>query len=254
MQAASLKASRGAAPAAAGGAPADERGARGEGACCSRSRTCASRSRTARSRRRARRLEEKAEQLALSSKYKSEFLANMSHELRTPLNSLLILARLFAENPEQNLTDKQTRVREHDLHRGQRPARPDQRHPRPLEGRGREDGRPGHRPRLGGRARLRRPHLPPGRRAEGARVPGRGRRTSSHVGRSRPTSSACSRCSRTSSRTRASSRTSGTVTLRIALAPRRHALPDRGAARGGRPSSPSPSRTPASASPRTSSS
>ena len=52
-------------------------------------------------------LEEKAEQLALSSKYKSEFLANMSHELRTPLNSLLILARLFAENPEQNLTAKQ---------------------------------------------------------------------------------------------------------------------------------------------------
>jgi hypothetical protein len=52
-------------------------------------------------------LEEKAEQLALSSKYKSEFLANMSHELRTPLNSLLILARLFADNTDGNLTDKQ---------------------------------------------------------------------------------------------------------------------------------------------------
>ena len=52
-------------------------------------------------------LEEKAEQLALSSKYKSEFLANMSHELRTPLNSLLILARLLADNPEGNLTTKQ---------------------------------------------------------------------------------------------------------------------------------------------------
>ncbi|HEY9851270.1 MAG TPA: HAMP domain-containing protein [Leptolyngbyaceae cyanobacterium] len=52
-------------------------------------------------------LEEKAEQLALSSKYKSEFLANMSHELRTPLNSLLILARLLADNPEGNLTPKQ---------------------------------------------------------------------------------------------------------------------------------------------------
>jgi CheY-like chemotaxis protein/signal transduction histidine kinase/HAMP domain-containing protein len=52
-------------------------------------------------------LEEKAEQLALSSKYKSEFLANMSHELRTPLNSLLILAKLLADNTDGNLTDKQ---------------------------------------------------------------------------------------------------------------------------------------------------
>jgi CheY-like chemotaxis protein/HAMP domain-containing protein len=52
-------------------------------------------------------LEEKAEQLALSSRYKSEFLANMSHELRTPLNSLLILAKLLAENPDENLSTKQ---------------------------------------------------------------------------------------------------------------------------------------------------
>ncbi|HUG75977.1 MAG TPA: HAMP domain-containing protein, partial [Burkholderiales bacterium] len=52
-------------------------------------------------------LEEKAEQLSLSSRYKSEFLANMSHELRTPLNSLLILARLLADNVGDNLTPKQ---------------------------------------------------------------------------------------------------------------------------------------------------
>jgi signal transduction histidine kinase/CheY-like chemotaxis protein/HAMP domain-containing protein len=52
-------------------------------------------------------LEEKAQQLAAASQYKSEFLANMSHELRTPLNSLLLLARLLADNPDDNLTDKQ---------------------------------------------------------------------------------------------------------------------------------------------------
>ena len=54
-----------------------------------------------------RQLEEKARQLSLTSKYKSEFLANMSHELRTPLNSLLILAKLLAENPDNNLSGKQ---------------------------------------------------------------------------------------------------------------------------------------------------
>jgi signal transduction histidine kinase/HAMP domain-containing protein/ActR/RegA family two-component response regulator len=52
-------------------------------------------------------LEERAQQLATSSRYKSEFLANMSHELRTPLNSLLVLAKLLAENPDSNLTGKQ---------------------------------------------------------------------------------------------------------------------------------------------------
>jgi signal transduction histidine kinase/HAMP domain-containing protein/ActR/RegA family two-component response regulator len=52
-------------------------------------------------------LEEKAEQLALSSQYKTEFLANMSHELRTPLNSLLILAKLLADNQDDNLTHQQ---------------------------------------------------------------------------------------------------------------------------------------------------
>ncbi|MGH3215014.1 MAG: HAMP domain-containing protein [Trebonia sp.] len=52
-------------------------------------------------------IEERARQLGLASQYKSQFLANMSHELRTPLNSLLILARLLAQNPGRNLSAKQ---------------------------------------------------------------------------------------------------------------------------------------------------
>ncbi|KAK1178291.1 HAMP domain-containing protein [Streptomyces sp. NBS 14/10] len=52
-------------------------------------------------------LEEKAALLATASQYKSEFLANMSHELRTPLNSLLILARLLADNPDGRLSEQE---------------------------------------------------------------------------------------------------------------------------------------------------
>ena len=52
-------------------------------------------------------IEERAQQLDQASRYKSQFLANMSHELRTPLNSLLVLARLLAQNLEGNLTAKQ---------------------------------------------------------------------------------------------------------------------------------------------------
>jgi signal transduction histidine kinase/ActR/RegA family two-component response regulator len=52
-------------------------------------------------------LAEKAALLASSSQYKSEFLANMSHELRTPLSSMLIYARLLADNAQQNLSDEE---------------------------------------------------------------------------------------------------------------------------------------------------
>ncbi|WLH15359.1 response regulator [Pseudomonas hefeiensis] len=57
-------------------------------------------------------LQERAEELQRSSKYKSEFLANMSHELRTPLNSSLILSKLLAENPQQNLSEEQVKFAE----------------------------------------------------------------------------------------------------------------------------------------------
>ncbi|MBV4552097.1 response regulator [Pseudomonas sp. SWRI102] len=57
-------------------------------------------------------LQERAEELQRSSKYKSEFLANMSHELRTPLNSSLILSKLLAENPHNNLSEEQVKFAE----------------------------------------------------------------------------------------------------------------------------------------------
>ncbi|MDP9839901.1 CheY-like chemotaxis protein [Neorhizobium huautlense] len=51
----------------------------------------------------------KARELEQASRYKSDFLANMSHELRTPLNSSLILAKLLADNPDENLTVEQVK-------------------------------------------------------------------------------------------------------------------------------------------------
>ena len=62
-------------------------------------------------------IEEQVAAVERASKYKSEFLANMSHELRTPLNSLLILAKMLAQNEEGNLTEEQVEEA-HVIHNG----------------------------------------------------------------------------------------------------------------------------------------
>ncbi len=54
-------------------------------------------------------IQAKAREVEQASRYKSDFLANMSHELRTPLNSSLILAKLLADNPDENLTPEQVK-------------------------------------------------------------------------------------------------------------------------------------------------
>jgi len=51
--------------------------------------------------------EQRAQELDTASRYKSQFLANMSHELRTPLNSILILARLLADDDGERLDPDQ---------------------------------------------------------------------------------------------------------------------------------------------------
>src|SRR3546814_16845139 len=52
-------------------------------------------------------LQAQKRELEQARRYKSEFLATISHELRTPLNSLLIMARLHADNPDGTLSHDQ---------------------------------------------------------------------------------------------------------------------------------------------------
>ena len=80
---------------------------------------------------------------------------------------LLILSRMLAENRRGNLARAAGRVRRDDPRGRQRPARADQRHPRPVQGRGGQDGPPPRPARARRPVRRRRARLPAGRRGEG---------------------------------------------------------------------------------------
>ena len=83
-------------------------------------------------------LSQKGRQLEIASKHKSEFLANMSHELRTPLNAIIGFSQVLREEALRRAQREAGRVRRGHPHVREPPARAHRRHPRPVEGRGRD--------------------------------------------------------------------------------------------------------------------
>ena len=102
-----------------------------------------------------REIEDKSRQLEVATRHKSEFLANMSHELRTPLNAVIGFSEVLLERMFGDINDKQEEYLQRYPRLRPPSALPHQRHPRPLEDRGRADGAgagrlrpaPGHRQR-----------------------------------------------------------------------------------------------------------
>ena len=74
---------------------------------------------------------------------KSQFLASMSHELRTPLNAIIGYSEMLHEEAEDLGQDAFLPDLEKIQGAGRHLLEPDQRHPRSVQDRGRQDGRPG---------------------------------------------------------------------------------------------------------------
>ena len=85
-------------------------------------------------------VQETSRELEVASQHKSQFLANMSHELRTPLNAIIGYSEMLQEEAE-DARRRDVPARPPADQRGrQAPAGADQRHPGPLQDRGRADG------------------------------------------------------------------------------------------------------------------
>ena len=126
-------------------------------------------------------LDEKSRELEAASRHKSEFLANMSHELRTPLNAILGFSQVLRERLFGEVNEKQAEYLDDILTSAQPPAGADQRHPRPVQGRGRADRARGRAVLAAGGARA--------RRRDGARAGDEGRRPGRARGDSRTSTS-----------------------------------------------------------------
>ena len=81
------------------------------------------------------RVAERTKALEVASQHKSDFLANMSHELRTPLNAIVGFSQVLKQKLFGEVNEKQDGVPGRHPLLGRPPACPDQRHPRPVQGR-----------------------------------------------------------------------------------------------------------------------